>query len=60
MDLTVTCIQIGLMQLLGFAQSLTQRFDEVFRQDRHAVFVAFSLADDDFTQFEVDILDAQP
>jgi len=60
MHLAVTLAQVARVQSAHLLQVRAQRLHELFRQQRHPVFLSLALAHQDLTVVEIHILDAQP
>jgi hypothetical protein len=55
-DGSVACIEILLMEHPDASEMLLQGIDKASGQDRHAVFLAFAVADSDLTIGEIEVL----
>src|SRR6266700_2402909 len=60
MHLAVTLAQVARVQSAHLLQVRAQRLHELFRQQRHPVFLSLALAHQDLAVVEIHILDAQP
>src|SRR6266581_149112 len=60
MHLAVTLAQVARVQSAHLLQVRAQRLHELFRQQRHPVFLSLALAHQDLAVVEIHILDTQP